>query len=222
MTDIALDRKTEFWPSVLSLPMPGGYGAAASTTYYAGTMQTLDSSDRPKNPATVGEKVIGVVADHVDNASGANDAKTVNFKTGVFKFALHASTPPVAGDVGKPAYASDNQTISKSAAAGSLAGLIIMIESDGVWVWVGPPATATAVVSGITATALTGTLTGTANGSLVDVAATAGSCAGGATPSAANVDSAIATAVASIVSGTNEQLKELQTTLNLLITNLTT
>lgn len=68
--------------------------------------------------------------------------------------------------------------------------------------------------------ALTGTLTGTANGSMVDVAATAAATAGGATPTAAQVDAGIATAVASIVTGTNEQLKELQTKLNALLAKL--
>lgn len=68
--------------------------------------------------------------------------------------------------------------------------------------------------------ALTGTLTGTANGSLADVAAAAGACAGGATPSATNVDAAIATAVAPIVSGVNEQLKELQAAVNGIIAAL--
>jgi len=67
---------------------------------------------------------------------------------------------------------------------------------------------------------LSGTLTGTANGSMVDIAATAAATAGGATPTAAQVDAGIATAVASIVTGTNEQLKELQTKVNALLAAL--
>jgi len=62
--------------------------------------------------------------------------------------------------------------------------------------------------------ALAGSLTGTTDGTIVDIAATAGSCAGTTTPSATNVDSAIATAVASIVTGTNTQLKEITLLLN--------
>ncbi len=67
---------------------------------------------------------------------------------------------------------------------------------------------------------LTGTLTGTVNGSLVDIAAAAGACAGGATPTAAQVDTAIATAVASIVTGVNEQNKEVLTKINALLAKL--
>lgn len=69
---------------------------------------------------------------------------------------------------------------------------------------------------------LSGALTGTANGSMADIAATAGACAGGATPTAAQVDTAIATAVASIVTGVNEQNKELLTKINALLAKLRT
>lgn len=65
-----------------------------------------------------------------------------------------------------------------------------------------------------TAAALTGTLTGTTNGALVDIAATAAACAGGADPTAAQVDTAIALAVSTIVSGANEQNKELLEAVN--------
>lgn len=64
---------------------------------------------------------------------------------------------------------------------------------------------------------LTGTPTGTANGSIVDVAATAAATAGGSTPTAAQVDTGIATAVASIVTGVNEQNKEFLTKINQII-----
>ena len=65
--------------------------------------------------------------------------------------------------------------------------------------------------------ALTGTPTGTANGSIVDVAAAAAATAGGSTPTAAQVDTGIATAVAPIVTGVNEQNKELMTKFNELL-----
>lgn len=68
--------------------------------------------------------------------------------------------------------------------------------------------------------ALTGSLTGTVNGALVDVAATAGSCAGAGSPNASNVDTAIATAVASIVTGVNEQNKEMLTKINAILAKL--
>lgn len=67
---------------------------------------------------------------------------------------------------------------------------------------------------------LAGTLTGTVDGTIADIAATAAATAGGATPTAAQVDTGIALAVSTIVSGTNTQLKELQTKLNAVIAAL--
>ncbi len=62
-------------------------------------------------------------------------------------------------------------------------------------------------------TKLTGTLTGATDGAIADIAADTPACAGNATPSATQVDAAINKAVATIVTGTNLQLKELQTSL---------
>jgi len=68
------------------------------------------------------------------------------------------------------------------------------------------------VTSGLTAVAnLLGTLTGTVDGTINDVAAAA--CAGGATPTAAQVD----TAIDSLEASTNLALKELHVKLNELI-----
>lgn len=67
---------------------------------------------------------------------------------------------------------------------------------------------------------LAGTLTGTVDGTIANVAATASAVVGGATPSAAQVDTGIALAVSTIVSGVNVQLKELQTKLNALVNHL--
>lgn len=62
--------------------------------------------------------------------------------------------------------------------------------------------------------ALAGTLTGTVDGTLVDVAATAAATAGGSAPTAAQVDTGIALAVSTIVTGVNTQNKELMTKFN--------
>ncbi len=93
-----------------------------------------------------------------------------------------------------------------------------------------PSATGDVLLSGVPAAtsegpqtviaAITGTLTGTADGAMVDVAATAAATAGGSTPTAAQVDTGIAAAVASIVTGVNTQNKELLTKLNEVIAAL--
>lgn len=84
-----------------------------------------------------------------------------------------------------------------AAAASDATTCVVKLADDGSQI------TQAAVVA-----ALTGTLTGTANGSLADVADIA--TAGGSTPTAAQVDTAVNGAIAEV----NTQLKELQTTLN--------
>jgi hypothetical protein len=68
--------------------------------------------------------------------------------------------------------------------------------------------------------ALAGTLTGTVDGTVVDVAAAAAATAGGATPSAGQVDAGIATALAPVVAGINTQNKEMQTQINAILAAL--
>lgn len=62
--------------------------------------------------------------------------------------------------------------------------------------------------------ALAGTLTGTVTGTMADVTADAPATPGGATPTAANVDTGINTALAGLITAVNLQLKELQTKVN--------
>jgi len=118
-----------------------------------------------------------------------------------------------ATDLGKAVYASDDGTLTLTATSNSRVGKITKYISTGVAdVYFDVDDLAPAGI-----TALAGTLTGTVNGTIVDVAAAAAATAGGATPTAAQVDAGIATAVAPIVTGVNEQLKEIQTTLNAVI-----
>lgn len=60
----------------------------------------------------------------------------------------------------------------------------------------------------------------TADGTIAAVAAAAGACSGGSSPSATNVDTAIATAVAPIVTKTNDAVKELATEVNAILAAL--
>lgn len=140
--------------------------AKASTTYYAGTMQTADSNGRATNPTSTSQIVAGVVTRGVDNSTGANDAKDVELRTGPHRFALHGTHPPTVADLFKMVYASDNQTISNDATDGSVAGLLLDVTSTDCGVWVGPPATNAAPDAVITADAITDNTTGSASTTL--------------------------------------------------------
>lgn len=217
-------------PPLLKVPV------AASVKIWAGAMVMLDAGYGKPAAAAVGKVIVGRAESTVDNTTGSAGDKVVVVRRGVFKWNNSSSGDAITqAEMGTIVYAVDDQTVAKTSNSGarSAAGVALQLESDGVLVQQGlmsqseldaiSEAQGAAVVtltdstglSGshddtIAACSLSGTLTGTANGSLVDVAAAAGACAGGAEPSATQVDAAIATAVAPIVSGTNEQMKEIQ------------
>lgn len=197
---------------------------AASTIIYAGAMVMLDAGYGKPAAEAVGKVVLGRAEETVDNSSGSAGDKTINVRRGVFKWDNSSSGDLIAqAQVASVCYAVDDHTVAKTSNSGarSVAGIVISIETDGVYVQQGLLSQADVDASLAEAVAnvpaLTGTLTGTVNGSLVNVAATAASTAGGSAPTAAQVDTGIATAVASIVSGVNEQNKELLTKVNAII-----
>lgn len=226
MTALTADRNTPARAGdLVVLPVR----SSAATTIYTGSLVCLDPAVGQVLPAGVAASTaalpvfVGVAEETVINPQ--DGAKTVRIRCrGVFQFvsALDAT------HVGRMACALDDQSIGVLAAPDEelLAPVGRIIEADGSTAWVSindfaPPNPAIAAAEPAEAVdALTGTLTGTANGAMVDIAAAAGACAGGSSPTAGNVDAAIATAVAPIVSGANEQLKELQTTLNAVIAAL--
>lgn len=135
MANITRDRNTvKIAPTLLAPQYVAN--AAATTTYYYGTMQAVDANQRAVNPVSATLKVMGVVKRHVDNSTGAADAKRVELESGEFLFA-NAGDIGV-DDVGKPAYASDNQTVTLVSANGSLCGIVTGVNADSVQVGVGP------------------------------------------------------------------------------------
>ncbi len=135
-----------------------------------------------------------------------------------------AKTSAQAWTVGQKLYwDNSNKVVDSDSTVGMLIGVAYAIAANPTstgQVRLNASAPATAEGPQAAEADLSGTLTGTANGSLVDVAATAAATAGGATPTAAQVDTGIATAVASIVTGVNEQNKEVLTKINAILAKL--
>jgi hypothetical protein len=157
-----------------------------------------------------------------DAANGATDA---SIRPGCYILTNGAGGEAFAATdlIGTVAYFTGAKTVGKVGGSNkAVAGLFVSLITEGVVVDMSPAAVAAARALAPTTNvaALTGTLTGTVNGALVDVAAAAGACAGGSSPTAGNVDAAIATAVATIVSGVNEQNKELLTKINAILSAL--
>lgn len=140
MTALADSRDTQQLgvlpvPDVISAPI------AADTVCYAGALGCLNASGLavPGSTATT-LRAVGRIRKTVNNAGGAASAKTVEFERGVFKFANSTSGDLIAqADVLNNCYIVDDQTVAKTdgSSARSVAGKVIKVDSDGVYVLVG-------------------------------------------------------------------------------------
>lgn len=90
------------------------YPVAASTTIYKGALVALDANGFAVNAAdTAGLQVVGVAAEKVDNAGGANgDKKIVIEAEREYLFAASSITQAMVGDV---MYVVDNDTVDDAA-----------------------------------------------------------------------------------------------------------
>lgn len=112
------------------------YPVAAATSLHVNAIAVLAAGLAVGLAAATGtEKCAGVVTFAVSNPGG-NGAVRVEVEAGEHKF---ATTDIVAADVGATAYFVDDQTVSKSHATNSrlIAGKIIQVDDDGVWVELG-------------------------------------------------------------------------------------
>ncbi len=138
MANLAKDRNTvKKAPSTYAFQYVAN--ALAATKYYIGLMVCVDASNNAVQAITSAHaalKVPGVVKDFVDNSLGATADKKVELESGEFEFDKHATTPPTA--IGQKCYASDNHTVSVTAADGPLVGIAVGINANSIDVGVGP------------------------------------------------------------------------------------
>lgn len=117
------------------------FNALAATLYYGGALAMIDSNGRVRVGATAtGMRGIGRVAQAVDNSAGANDAKTVDVDTGIFRWGNSASGDAIAkADIGSTCYIVDDQTVAKTdgSSSRSPAGQVVDVDAQGVWVQMG-------------------------------------------------------------------------------------
>lgn len=176
MANLTRDRKSDPNLSYLNMAYFGPFKLAANQVIYAGCMYALNALGRPINPGATTDIVAGVASEQMSNTAGApwyksgldDDAKSqVNLYSGVFSMDPHGTHPPTIADLWKPAYASDNHTISRLATDGSRAGVIVWVDATHVYVYFAPFATAHAALTenGVA-------IGGTNNGDLPDLTAT--------------------------------------------------
>lgn len=135
MTALAAARATpEMLGPIINVPVK------ASTTCYQGGLAVASSGYAAPGSTATGLIALGVFEANADNSAGSNGAISVNIRPGTFKFANSASTDAIAqAEVGASCYIVDDATVAKTSATStrSIAGKVIAVESDGVWVKIG-------------------------------------------------------------------------------------
>jgi hypothetical protein len=123
-------------PGLLSLPV------YTATTIYKGSVVCVDTSHGYAVVASAATTLIpfGIAESGVVNASSSG-AKTVNVIPGIFKFKNAAASEALAvTETGQKCFFVDDDTVGKTNAGGTLsqAGTVVKVETDGVFVAVGP------------------------------------------------------------------------------------
>lgn len=141
MTALAIERQTpkmgqDAVINLISFPV------LASTKIYGGSLVVLTAAGLAKPGATApGLVAIGMAEATADNSSGASSAIQVRVRQGVFKFANSAAGVDLvaAANYGQPCYIVDDNVVALTSAAGtrSVAGIVVQVDTDGVWVQVG-------------------------------------------------------------------------------------
>ncbi|BCB26469.1 hypothetical protein SKTS_13550 [Sulfurimicrobium lacus] len=114
------------------------FPVAAATTVHQGGLTVLNGGYAAPGTTAVGLIAVGR-AEETATAVSAGDA-SVRVKRGTFKFANSVAADLIAqADVGADCYIVDDQTVAKTSSANtrSVAGKIVAVDSDGVWVSVG-------------------------------------------------------------------------------------
>ncbi len=101
----------------------------ASTIIYRGGLVGLDRSSGYVRPLVAGDQFQGLAYEQCDNSSGSNgDREVIIFTQGDFEFALSGADKT---DIGRPVFASDDNTLVLSGANASYIGRIIDVPASG-------------------------------------------------------------------------------------------
>lgn len=133
MTALAADRNTPARDGdLLSL------GVATNVKIYAGALVARNATGYATPGATATTlKALGRAEEQVDNTGGADGAKTVKIRKGVFRFANSGGGDAIAdADIGNDCYIVDDQTVAKTdgTSTRSVAGKVFDVDAQGVWV----------------------------------------------------------------------------------------
>lgn len=131
MTALTADRNTPRREGILVTDP-----VAASTVIFAGAMYSLDASGNAVKATGAGKPARAVAESGADNGTGAAGAQFVDGRRGVYRFDNSTTAPLARSAILGLAYIEDDQTVCATVASG-IAGTVIDVDEDGVWVDVG-------------------------------------------------------------------------------------
>ena len=100
-----------------------------STTIYRGGLVGLDRASGYVRELNAVDQFQGLAYEQCDNSSGSNgDREVIVFTQGDFEFSLAGAAKT---DIGKPVFASDDNTLTLSGASASYIGMIVDVPSSG-------------------------------------------------------------------------------------------
>lgn len=110
---------------------------AAGSVIHGGGIVVVDGGYADKATTKTGLKFAGIAEEAVDNSAGANGAKTVEVRRERSFFAKNSVGDAIAqADLFNQCYLEDDETVAKTNGGNtrSLAGRIMQVDSNGVWV----------------------------------------------------------------------------------------
>lgn len=116
------------------------FPAAATTKIHQGSIVALSAGYAAPGATATGRIAVGRAEQTIDNTSGAAGAVSVPVKRGIFKFGNSSAGDLIAqANVGADCYIVDDQTVAltNGGSTRSVAGKIVGVDSDGVWVQIG-------------------------------------------------------------------------------------
>jgi hypothetical protein len=112
-----------------------GHPVAATTMLFVGCLLALNATGFAVPATAAGGTVVGVNECDIDNTNGVDGDAQASARRGVFAFNNSATHAIARADIGAPAFVEDDNTVAKTGTA--VAGVIVDITDEGVWVDVG-------------------------------------------------------------------------------------
>lgn len=121
---------TERWADEYLIPLP----VKANAVIRQGSLVMVAGGYAEEAGPGTGKVALGVAQETVDNTGGADGAKEVLVRRGVFRFENDPADPVGPTELGKDVYATGPNTVGKTGTGRSKAGRALKVEPDYVWV----------------------------------------------------------------------------------------